>query len=159
MVNVGSSVRSLRGRSTGGACAASAACASTALRERAPQAAVEHQALEHVARDVRAAERAHHPRAALSPAEQHEIADPGAGATAAVERHPAAALEHGLGHGEAAALREHGDQRRIALAHLSLPSRVRSATGRASSRFVFGLSFAFTWGSIPSPARFSPFGR
>ena len=50
-------------------------------RVREPQAAVEHQPLDHVARHVRAPDHPRHAGAALAGAEQHEIADPGAGPT------------------------------------------------------------------------------
>ncbi len=43
-------------------------------RERAAQAAVEHQRLDHVARHLRAADLADHPRAALAGADEHDVA-------------------------------------------------------------------------------------
>ena len=80
-------------------------------REAAAQTAVEHQPLDHVARAVRAAERAEDARAALPAAHQHEVADSGA---AALHRRCAGrGAEERLGHEEAAALREHGDQRQV----------------------------------------------
>ena len=68
--------------------------------------ALEHERLEHVSRYFRAPQRPRHTRAALAPAEQHEVAHARSPTGAALQREAPAALEHRLGDEEAAALGE-----------------------------------------------------
>ena len=79
-------------------------------RVAAAQAAVEHQPLEHVAGDVGAAEPAHHARAALAGADQHEVA---LARPAALDGGARARAEQRLGDEEAPALLEHRDERLV----------------------------------------------
>ena len=139
-------------------------------REREPEAPVEHQRAQHVPGHIRVAEGAHDARAALSPAQEHDVPGRGAGAAdRAVEGHPPPALEQRLGHQEAAALREDRDERPFHApasrrgprrrAHRIFAATTSSAIGRASSRRVFGTSRAGTVGTMPLWARFAPLGR
>ena len=136
------------------------------------QSAVQHQRLDHVARHIGPSQRPGDARAALPAPEQDEVADAGAAAGAAVERHPRAALENGLRHDKPAALLQNRDARDLQpaaargsprrRAHLPLETRdssTRSAVGSASSRGVCESSRARTAGTMPLCARFTPLGR
>ncbi len=164
IVKVGSAVRSTRASAANGLVRGGLRLGRSRARVGAAQAAVEHQALEHVAGHVGTSQPADHPRAALARADQHEVA---LTRPAALDRRARAVAEQRLGDQEAAALLEHGDERLVEAprrtaadcrAH-SLSDRTSSATGSASSRFVRGLSTAFTCGLMPFVVIVLPPGR
>src|SRR5439155_22429718 len=107
-------------------------------RKAAPQALVQHERLEHVAGHGRSADAPNDPRAALSATYERHVADARIADGLAGQRDALAALEQRLGDDEAAALREHGNDRldRTApgarrTAHFRSPTSTRRATGSA----------------------------
>ena len=134
-------------------------------RVGAAQPAVEHQPLHHVTRPVRTAQLAHHVRAALARAHQHEVTG---ARPAALDGGPRPRPEDRLRDQEAAALLEHRDHRLVEPAggaptdggaHRSSRTSSSTATGRASSRSVSGSSAARISGLMPFVEIVSPSGR
>src|SRR5262249_45187629 len=125
-------------------------------REAPRQPAVDHQRLDDVARDVGLAQDALDLRPPAAAAQHHER--PHAGVAVAVHRDRAVAVatvarEERDPDEEAAALLEDRDG---AALHCVSPASVCSARFSASSRFVLGLSTAWTSGWIPAPGLTPP---